>query len=97
MKCTGVRRSKLDRHDFTGIFLGYTGSDHNIQYLDFESGIVKETHHAAFDEAWYMQPSRPTAAQLLYDLGLEADDSQVSEIGPVHTMDIAHYPQCHTH
>ena len=30
-------------------------------------------HHAVFDEAWYHRPTRPPAAQLLYDLGLEAD------------------------
>ncbi len=35
------------------------------------SGVVKRLHHAVFDEAWYLQPSQPPAAQLLYDLGLE--------------------------
>jgi hypothetical protein len=38
-----------------------------------------------------MQPSHPSAAQLLYDLGLEANDSQVSKTGSAHTMDIVHY------
>ncbi len=66
--------------------------DQNIWYLDLESGIVKETHHATFDEVWYIQPIRPPAAQLLYNLGLEANDSQVSETGPAHTMEIARYP-----
>jgi hypothetical protein len=46
VKCLGVKRSKLDCHDFTGIFLGYTASGQNIWYLDLESGVVKETHHA---------------------------------------------------
>ena len=59
--CVGVKqsrdqRSKLDCHDITGIFLGYTASDHNIQYLDMESRLVKTSHHAVFDKAWYMQP-----------------------------------------
>lgn len=62
VKQSGDRRSKLDRHDFTGIFLGYTASDHNIRYLDLDSGVVKSSHHAVFDEAWYMQPHRPPAA-----------------------------------
>jgi hypothetical protein len=31
---------------------------------------VKTSHHAQFDEAWYLQPSCPPAAQLLYDLGI---------------------------
>ena len=71
----GDRRSKLDRHDYTGIFLGYTATDKNILYLDTSSGIVKSSHHAVFDEAWYLQPKRPPAAQLLYDLGITAPDS----------------------
>ncbi len=49
-------------------------TDQNILYLDLDSGLVKRSHHAQFDEAWYLQPHRPPAAQLLYDLGLEADD-----------------------
>jgi hypothetical protein len=32
--------------------------------------MVKTSHHAQFDEAWYLQPSCPPAAQLLYDLGI---------------------------
>ena len=44
--------------------------------------LVKESGHAVFDEAWYMQPFCPLAAQLLYDLELEAEDCMVSEIGP---------------
>ncbi len=74
VKRTGKRWGKLDRHDFTGVFLGYTATDQNITYLDLDSGIVKRSHHAQFDEAWYLQPSRPPAAQLLYDLGLETND-----------------------
>ncbi len=35
---TGDRWGKLDRHDFTGLFLGYTASDHNIRYLDIAVG-----------------------------------------------------------
>ncbi len=56
VKQSGNRRSKLDRHDFTGIFLGCTASDHNIRYLDMESGLVKTSHHAVFNVACYMQP-----------------------------------------
>jgi len=78
VKGSGDRHAKLDRHDFTGIFLGYTATDQNIVYLDMDSGFVKQSHHATFDEAWYLQPSRPPAAQLLYDLGLEVDDVEIS-------------------
>ncbi len=82
----------MDRHDFTGIFLGYTASDHNIRYLDLDSGVVKSSHHAVFDEAWYMQPHRPPAAQLLFDLGLEPEEGMVSEIGPENKYNDALYP-----
>ena len=74
VKRSGDRRSKLDRHDFRGIFLGYASTDQNILYLDLDSGLVKRSHHAQFDEVWYLQPHRPPAAQLLYDVGLEAED-----------------------
>jgi hypothetical protein len=57
VKRTGDRRSKLDRHDFRGIFLGYALTDQNILYLDIDTGLVKRSHHAQFDEAWYLQPS----------------------------------------
>lgn len=70
VKRSGTQRSKLDHHDFKGIFLGYTATNHNIIYLDLDSGVVKTSHHAQFDEAWYLQHTRPPAAQLLYDLGV---------------------------
>ena len=59
VKMSGIRREKLDRHDFKGIFLGYTATDNNIVYLDLNSGVVKRCHHAQFDEAWYLQHNRP--------------------------------------
>jgi hypothetical protein len=80
---TGVCRCKLDHHDFTGIFIGYTATTQNIIYLDLTSGIVKSCHHAIFDEAWYLQPTRPPAAQLLYNLGLEAESDFISINGPL--------------
>jgi hypothetical protein len=44
---------------------------------------VQSCHHAIFDEAWYLQPSHPPAAQLLYDLGLKADTDYVLIHGPL--------------
>jgi hypothetical protein len=82
-KRTGSRRCKLDHHNFTGIFLGYTVTNQNIIYLDLDSGIVKSCHHAVFDKAWYLQQTRPPAAQLLYDLGLEADSKFTLLEGPL--------------
>jgi len=83
VKRSGDRSGKLDHNDFTGIFLGFTATDHNIIYLDLESGLVKRSHYAQFDEAWYLQSARPPAAQLLYDLGLEVDpEDDPEEVSP---------------
>jgi hypothetical protein len=71
VKRPGLRHAKLDKHDFTGIFIGYTATDSNIRYIDLISGLVKTSHHAVFDECWFHQPWRPPAAQLLYDLGIK--------------------------
>jgi hypothetical protein len=66
VKVTGKRAAKLDRHDFSGIFIRYTATDDNIKYIDIDTGRVKTSHHAVFNEAWYLQRNRPPAAQLLY-------------------------------
>ncbi len=76
VKRTGDRRAKLDKHDFLGIFIGYTATDSNIRYIDVASGIVKTSHHAVFDKCWFHQPWRPPAAQLLYDLGTQLIGTQ---------------------
>jgi hypothetical protein len=88
VKRTGVQWCKLDCHDFTGIFLGYTAMDQNILSLDLDLGIVKLCHHAIFDEAWYMQPTRPPAAQLLYNLGLKSDFESVLVDGTPHPVSV---------
>ncbi len=81
VKQSGHRRSKLDCHDFKGLFLGYTATDQNIVYLDLDSGVVKQSHHAQFDEAWYLQDSWPPAAQLLFDLGVTDDAAPYTASG----------------
>jgi hypothetical protein len=55
VKRTGHRHSKLDCHDFSGIFLGFTARDNNIIYMDLVSIQIKSCHHVYFDEAWYLQ------------------------------------------
>jgi hypothetical protein len=67
---TGTQRAKLDKHDFTSIFLGYTATNQNVVYIDVNSSRVKSTHHAFFNKVWYMHESRPPAAQLLFDCGV---------------------------
>jgi hypothetical protein len=92
VKRSGSRQSKLDHHDFKGIFLGYTATDQNIIYLDLDSGMVKSSHHAQFDEAWYLQSSRPPAAQLLYELVVLPEAKHVDEGS--HRGDVIHPSYC---
>ena len=68
--------AKLDRHTYHGIFLGYTGNNANIRYIDLLSGVVKVGATLSFDEAHYMSVDRPPAAQLLYDMGMQTLPSE---------------------
>jgi hypothetical protein len=90
IKRTENWRGKLDRHNFTGIFIGYTALAQNIIYIDLESELVKHSHHAQFDKAWYLQPHCPPAAQLLYNLGLEDDDEAILSF-PVNTTNVSSF------
>ncbi len=91
MKQTGHQRSKLDKHYFTSLFLGYTSTNQNIRYLDLDSGNTKTCHHATFDKAWYLQDAEPPAAELLYQLGLE--DNTISTTNPPdRPVNVATYP-----
>jgi hypothetical protein len=79
IKRSGIRHGKLDKHNFKGIFLDYTATNQNIVYLDLDLGLVKQSHHAQFNEAWFLQDSHTPAAQLLYNLGMEPDGNMYSE------------------
>ena len=67
----GIRPAKLDKHTYDGMFLGYTSSCANINYVDVQSGRVKvcqsPTH---FDESHFTQTKRPPGPRFLFDLGL---------------------------
>jgi hypothetical protein len=69
-----VTVTKLDYHHFDGIFIGCTATDHNMEFIDINSDLVKRSHHAVFNKAWYLQPLWPPVAQLLYNLGVKEDD-----------------------
>ena len=71
---TEERRAKLDHHNFIGVFLGYRATDQNVIYYDLDSGRIKQSHHAFFNEAWYMHEGLPPAAQLLFDCGIIHND-----------------------
>lgn len=76
LKVMGKRHAKLDRHNFSGIFVGYTATDDNIKYIDTKNGALKTSHHAVFDKARYLQQARPPIAQLLYD---HTQDLQINQ------------------
>jgi len=90
VKHAGDRAAKLDKHSYRGIFLGYSATDHNIRYLDLDSGLVKVCHHAVFDEAWYTQPQCPPTAQHLYNLGLHQDIITQEDHHPLSTSWVNH-------
>jgi hypothetical protein len=92
VKGTGKRHGKLDPHDFTGIFLGYSSTDQNIKYLNLTSGVIKTCHHVQFDKAWYLQHECPPGPQLLYDLGLEVDNIFLLKTGAAPDCLSAPYP-----
>ena len=56
-----------------GSSLGTLPPIKNIRYIDETTTAVNNATHAVFDEAWYLQDSRPPAAQLLYDLELKEE------------------------
>ena len=47
---------------------------------------MKCSHHAQFDEAWYLQPTRPPAPQLLYNLGITHDEAEETTPSPVQAV-----------
>ncbi len=47
---------------------------------------MKQSHHAQFDKAWYLQAFCPPAAQLLYDLGVKPDNIYHTATGPLTTL-----------
>eukprot|EP00804_Cyclotella_cryptica_P024090 CCRYP_007298-RA/>CCRYP_007298-RA protein AED:0.46 eAED:0.46 QI:0/0/0/1/0/0/2/0/77 len=42
-----------------------------LRVFDVDTHVVKTSHHAIFDEVWYLQPHSPPFAQMLFDVGLE--------------------------
>ena len=78
VKITGKRKSKLDHHTSTGIFIGYTASNKIIRYIDEKTGTIKTATHAIFDEACMTLPSNktPIAARTLQILGYDTNPTE---------------------
>ena len=90
VKRSGNCHAKLDHHDFTGIFLGLTATASNVWYIDINTGIIKTSHHAVLDEAWYLQIYCSPTSQLLYDLGLMSEE----DLDPFKVTDIIPHTTC---
>jgi hypothetical protein len=71
---------KAHTHSFVGVFIRYTDTTKNAQYIDLTTGLVKTCGHTAFDEVWYCTQLRPPAVQLLYDLGLVLEANKSSNM-----------------
>ncbi len=61
--------------------------------MELSTDTLVTPHHAVFDEAWYLQPSRPPGPQLLYDLGLTEESDLEDDMVPP-SPDMASYPPC---
>jgi len=78
VRLPGRRPAKLDNHTASGIFLGYTATDHNVYYRDTQTGKIKIATHVTFDEAGFTVPKAmlsPAIAQL-QSLGSKDDWQQ---------------------
>ena len=89
----GARPAKLDRHTFDGIFLGYSGSDKNVLYIDIHSGRIKIGSSFTFDEAHFTSSKRPPGPQFLFDLGLHQSTILEPHTEPVSTTITAVAPE----
>ena len=81
-KQPGKRRTKLDHHTSTGIFLGFTATTKIARYLDEKTGKIKTSTHAIYDEACMTLPSSkvPLAAKTLQILGYDTDPFTPSNV-----------------
>ena len=77
VKNPGRRPAKLDHHTSTGIFLGYTATDHNIYYKDSKTQRVKIATHVQFDEAGTTIPRSELSPTIiaLQEMGMPKGDN----------------------
>ena len=76
----GLRSAKLDHHTDSGIFLSFTATDSNVNFLDDATGLIKTCTHVIFDEAHLSVPARKPLLQprLYSDL-----DTAIAKVGPM--------------
>ena len=65
VKNPGKKQAKLDHHTSSGIFLGYTATDHNIYYRDSKTKRIKIATHVQFDEAGFTLPRSEISSTIL--------------------------------
>ena len=70
VRLPGRRSSKLENNVRKGIFIGYTATLRHIQYLDLDTGRLKNALHATFDEGMGdLDTLTPNSRQLRLALG----------------------------
>ena len=77
VKLPGSRAAKLDNYTVTGIFLGYTASEHNIYFRDNRTKCINIAAHVQFDEAGMTIPKadRSHFMNALQELGYTSKES----------------------
>jgi hypothetical protein len=77
IKVPGKRSAKLDSSTVSGIFLGYTATDHNIYFRDNQTKRIKIATHVQFDEAGMTIPKaeRSYFMNTLQELGYSNKDT----------------------
>jgi hypothetical protein len=77
IKVPGKRSAKLDSSTVSGIFLGYTATDHYIYFRDNQTKRIKIATHVQFDEAGMTIPKaeRSYFMNTLQELGYSNKDT----------------------
>lgn len=79
VKNPGKKPAKLNHNTSSGIFLGYTATDHNIYYRDSNTKRIKIATHVQFDEAGFTLPRFEISSTIiaLQELGMPKEDAAI--------------------
>ena len=77
----GKPKAKLDHHTSKGVFLSFTATSGNVNFIDDASGLIMTGTHVMFDEAHMTVPAAkaPLAAQALQRLGYYTRETWIDE------------------
>ena len=77
----GKRKAKLDHNTSKGVFLSFTATSGNVNFIDDATGLIMTGTHVMFDEAHMTVPAAkaPLAAQALQRLGYYTRESWIDD------------------